>query len=74
MNIYDTEGYFIEVNDAFCEMMGYTRNELVRMHFKEIIHPDNLKESDEKFDDIIKGESNVANSIRKCVSKEGEIV
>ncbi len=31
----DTSGYIIEVNDAYCELVGYARNEIVGAHFSK---------------------------------------
>jgi len=37
--INDLEGNPVEVNPAFCEMHGYTREEMLTMHPTEFIHP-----------------------------------
>lgn len=37
------EGYFIDVNQSMCDMMGYTRAELLQMNVAEIIDPEQLK-------------------------------
>ncbi len=34
---------FLEVNESFCRMVGYTREELHRLTFLEITHPDDLE-------------------------------
>jgi diguanylate cyclase (GGDEF)-like protein/PAS domain S-box-containing protein len=36
----DLKGHYIFVNDAMCEHMGYTREELMGMHFKKITAPE----------------------------------
>lgn len=41
--ITDTEGYFIELNDAYSEIFGYSRDELIGEHFSLII-PEELQE------------------------------
>lgn len=39
-----TDGGFIEINDTFCELIGYRRDEVAdgRMNFQQITHPDDL--------------------------------
>ena len=32
--------HLVKVNDAFCRMLGYTREELLRLTFPQICHPD----------------------------------
>jgi PAS domain S-box-containing protein len=38
MSIITLAGYFVEVNPAFCRMLGYTREELLKKHVSKIIH------------------------------------
>ena len=33
------EGFFLEVNPAYCDMMGYAREELIDMHVSALVHP-----------------------------------
>lgn len=35
--ILDSTGYFIDVNDCYCEMIGYERRELIGKHFLTIV-------------------------------------
>ncbi len=34
--IVDMEGHFLDVNDAYCTMMGYTRSELLKMNVADV--------------------------------------
>ncbi len=45
MVLTDTEGQFIQVNQAFAEMLGYKREELCRRSVAEVSHPDDLPQS-----------------------------
>ncbi len=33
----DNQGQFLDVNDAYCQMIGYSRNEILSMNFSEIV-------------------------------------
>jgi len=37
------EGYFSEVNDSLCAMVGYSRDELLAMNIADLIDPEQLK-------------------------------
>src|SRR5688500_381242 len=36
------DGRLIEVNDALCRLLGYTREELLRLTYRDITDPDDL--------------------------------
>jgi len=44
MVISEPTGRSIQVNAALCQMLGYTREELLKINSSEIIHPDDLAE------------------------------
>jgi len=37
------DGKFLRVNQRFCDIVGYTREELLNLYFRDIAHPDDLK-------------------------------
>ncbi len=45
----DLSGHFISVNDRYCAIVGYTRDELLRMNMRDITNPADLAENLEKF-------------------------
>jgi two-component system cell cycle sensor histidine kinase/response regulator CckA len=45
MSIANFEGRYLEVNQAFCRMTGYSEGELLARNFEAITHPDDLKPS-----------------------------
>lgn len=51
--VIDNHGYFSEVNDCYCQMTGYTREELIGHHFLTIVPPENHKNFLQIFDNMI---------------------
>jgi two-component system, sensor histidine kinase len=49
-------GRFLRVNDTFCRMTGYPREELLGLAFKDITHPDDLQTDLEHYRRLILGE------------------
>lgn len=45
----------LRVNRAYCEMLGYTEEELLEKSHPEIIHPDDLEESTNRIHEILEG-------------------
>jgi PAS domain S-box-containing protein len=38
----DPSGRFLRVNEKYCALVGYSREELLQMHLRDVIHPDEL--------------------------------
>ncbi|WP_439114491.1 PAS domain S-box protein [Hydrogenophaga sp.] len=36
------DGRWIRVNQTYCDLIGYTHDEVLRMHFRDFTHPDDL--------------------------------
>ena len=41
--IFDTEGRWIELNDRMCEIVGYSREELMGFVWTEVTHPEDIE-------------------------------
>src|SRR5262249_43798671 len=53
----DTAGRLVRVNEKFCAIVGYPREELLRRTFQDITHPDDLATSIEVWQALLRGES-----------------
>ena len=51
----DQEGDFLAVNPAFCQMVGYSADELLTMHFGDITEPDSLGVEFELMEGLLDG-------------------
>ena len=64
----------INVNNAFCEMIGYTMEELAGRKFAEITHPDDIKLTDELFRKLLAGEQSQGSIEKRYIHKDGRII
>jgi PAS domain S-box-containing protein len=64
----------LKVNGAFCSILGYSEEELRSKNWKEITHPDDIKESQNIVNSLLTGERNYARYEKRYVNKSGNIV
>ena len=64
----------INVNQAFCDMFGYTKEELKGKKWQEITFSDEIETDQKLIDQILKGEKNSARRIKRYVHKNGSIL
>jgi PAS domain S-box-containing protein len=69
--IFDTKGRYIEVNRQGCEMLGYTRKELLSRCLSDVVPAEDLEQDPVAFDRMQMGET-VLNQ-RRLRRKNGEI-
>ncbi|MCD4737056.1 MAG: PAS domain S-box protein, partial [Bacteroidales bacterium] len=70
--ITDTKGDFIEVNEAYCNMIGYSRDELLNMSIMDVEVIDQPEEIKKRIEKIIKTGSDIFES--KHRHKKGNII
>ena len=73
MVIETPEGDWIAANDRFCEMLGYTREELFKKHWTQLTHPDDLaKDEDTLYPSLLRGEIGNYSIEKRFVRKDGQ--
>jgi two-component system sensor histidine kinase/response regulator len=70
----DAAGRFLRVNEKFCAIVGYSREELLQKAFRDIIHPDELKAHIEHYDSCIAQDAPPAACERRFLRKDGTTV
>jgi PAS domain S-box-containing protein len=67
----DLEGHWIWVNEKVSEVLGYSREELRRKSFDDVIHPDDLKVNRDQMKRLRSGEIDHYSIDMRCVRKDG---
>jgi PAS domain S-box-containing protein len=61
----------LDVNDEFCRMLGYSRDELLRMSWTERTHPDDLRADLGQFNRLLAGEIDTYTMEKRWIRKDG---
>jgi PAS domain S-box-containing protein len=71
LSIADVYGNFIKVNQAWSDLLGYTRAEIEEMKFLDFIHPEDLEKT-LKAVEKLKAQKTVSNFINRFQDKDGK--
>jgi PAS domain S-box-containing protein len=74
MSLTRLDGKLLLVNDAFSEMVGYTKDELMDKWVKDITHPDDVKSNYNFKKKMLSGEMQVLRFGKRYLHKNGSIV
>ena len=74
MTLIDKAGKWIKVNDSFCELIGYSRAELLVSGYKKLVHPDDLETSNKELTQFAKGEIEVYLKEKRYIHKKGHLI
>jgi PAS domain S-box-containing protein len=65
---------FIRVNQRFCKIMGYSREELFGLTFRQITHPDDLAQDERIVALLLSGERSSLTVEKRYLRKDGGVV
>lgn len=68
------DGRFLEVNEAFCNFTGYSREELLRLRVREITHHDDLESTANNYRQLIDGHCREIDYHKRYLRKDGTVV
>ena len=69
-----TKGKFLRLNQKFCDIVGYTQDELLGMSFQDITHPDHLDADLAYLRKVMKGGTENYTTEKKYIRKDGSII
>jgi diguanylate cyclase (GGDEF)-like protein/PAS domain S-box-containing protein len=74
MAIADFSGRLVDVNDSFCKMLGYARDELLGRRPNEFTHPEDRPITVEMLRRLMSGEVEHVNYLLRYVHKNGRVL
>ena len=72
--LLSVEGAWLEVNPAFCRLVGYDRDELLGKSFAELTHADDVERSMEKLTALRRGEIRSFGFDKRYVRSDGDSI
>lgn len=74
MALISIEGGWIKVNQSVCDLLGYTKSELMQLTFQQITHPDDLAQDLDYVHMLLDGKIKTYGMEKRYFTKFGEIV
>ncbi len=65
---------FLEVNDRFCSMLGYSREELKHITWDTLTHPDDLPGDESRFEQLVAGHLESYSMEKRFLRKDGRLI
>ncbi|MGK3141580.1 diguanylate cyclase [Pantoea sp. C2G6] len=74
MALVSPEGKWLQVNQSLCQTLGYPQEELKRLTFQQLTHPDDLATNLHQVNQLLAGEIDTYTLEKRYFRKDGEIV
>jgi PAS domain S-box-containing protein len=68
-----TDKRWLQVNDRLCSILGYSRDELLKMTWSEMTHPEDVEVNVRLFDRVLSGEIDHYNLEKRFIRKDGTV-
>ncbi len=68
------DGDLLDANDEFIQMLGYSKEELLKKNYSEFTHPEDLESEVKFFDELIKGKRENYRIEKRYINSSNEIV
>lgn len=71
MAVSSPDKRWLQVNDSLCRMLGYTREELLRLSWRDVTHPDDLAMEEELHRRLLEGDIDEYTIEKRHLRKDG---
>ncbi|NJN07422.1 MAG: PAS domain S-box protein [Richelia sp. RM1_1_1] len=68
------DGRFIKVNQQFCEIVGYSKSQLLQLKCTQITHPDSLAKCVDYCNQLVQNQIDVFSMEKVFIRKNGEVI
>ena len=69
-----SDRHFTTANKSFCDILGYSEDELKTMTFKDITHPEDLEQSIAGVASLVSGEKSCVTQEKRYIRKDGSVI
>ena len=74
VSVVNLAGRWIKVNEALCQIVGYSREEMLGKTFHELTHPDDAAEDESRVRTLLSGEAQSFQMEKRYFHRNGRIV
>lgn len=74
MSILTPEGTWLQVNQRLCDILGYSRDELMKLNYKSISYPDCVKEDVNRVQQMVDGVRSSDSWEKRYIRKDGCLI
>ena len=67
-------GQLLKVNDRYCEITGYSREELLSDTVRNLTHPEDREKDWEAYNLMVRGETTEYNEEKRYIRKDGQVI
>jgi len=68
------QGRVLQANSAWANMLGYSQDEIRQLTFRDVTHPDDLRITEQCYDELVRGEKDSCRFEKRYIRKDGRIV
>lgn len=74
MGLVDKDGKFLDVNPAYCQMLGYSHEEMLTKRWCDVTHPDDIASDEALAKKLLAGEIDCYDLRKRYLTKSGAVV
>ena len=74
MSVTSPDKMWLEVNQSLCEMLGYSKDELSRLSWVDLTHPDDVEKNMKLFSEMSGGKTDRYELDKRFIRKDGSIL
>ncbi len=74
MALHDLDGRYLKVNETFCDILGYSEQEILQLNWRDLTHPDDVEATEALDKDSIEGSEHKFIMEKRYVHKDGQVV